>query len=73
MIFWKKVAAAAMLTAFAGGPALAQSEDPEQAARYRDCMALAEIAPDEALEQAQTWEDLGGSDPARHCAAPATS
>jgi tetratricopeptide (TPR) repeat protein len=69
MTFWKTLSAAAMLAAFAGGPALAQSEDPEQAARYQDCMALAEIAPDEALEQAQTWEDLGGSDPARHCAA----
>src|SRR3546814_11197880 len=32
-------------------------------------MDLAETAPDEALESAQTWADLGGSDPARHCAA----
>lgn len=51
--------------------AQAQREDPEQAERYRACMQLAETAPDEALEAAQTWEDLGGSDPARHCAAVA--
>ena len=47
----------------------AQSDDQEQAAQYRACMSLAETAPDEALEAAQTWADLGGSDPARHCAA----
>src|SRR3546814_5422342 len=34
-------------------------------------MDLAETAPDEALEAAETWVDLGGSDPARHCAAVA--
>src|SRR3546814_2683037 len=34
-------------------------------------MDLAETAPDEALEAAETWGDLGGSDPARHCAAVA--
>lgn len=49
----------------------AQSDNPEQAARYRACMELAETAPDEAVERAQTWADLGGSDPARHCAAVA--
>ena len=53
------------------GAAFAQADDPAQAERYRSCMELAETAPDEALEAAQTWEDLGGSDPARHCAAVA--
>ena len=53
------------------GSVLAQSDDLEQAAQYQACMDLVEIAPDEALESAQTWEDLGGSDPARHCAAVA--
>lgn len=63
---------AAGLAAVAGtGTAGAQAEHPEQAERYRACIALAETAPDEALESAQTWQDLGGSDPARHCAAVA--
>ena len=53
------------------GAAAAQSADIEQAAQYQACMDLAETAPDEALEAAQTWVDLGGSDPARHCAAVA--
>lgn len=51
--------------------ARAQSADIEQAAQYQACMDLAETAPDEALEAAETWGDLGGSDPARHCAAVA--
>lgn len=64
----------AMATASTGawsGAAAAQSADIEQAAQYQACMDLAETAPDEALEAAETWGDLGGSDPARHCAAVA--
>jgi regulator of sirC expression with transglutaminase-like and TPR domain len=53
------------------GDARAQADDPELAAQYQACMDLAETNPDEALEQAETWVDLGGSDPARHCAAVA--
>jgi regulator of sirC expression with transglutaminase-like and TPR domain len=53
------------------GDARAQADDPELAAQYLACMDLAETNPDEALEQAETWVDLGGSDPARHCAAVA--
>ena len=52
-------------------PAWAQSDDQEQAAQYFACMDLTENDPDQALEQAQTWVDLGGGDPARHCAAVA--
>jgi len=69
---WFAAAIALAGPALAGGAvsnALAQSDDLEQADRYRACMELAETAPDEALESAQTWADLGGSDPARHCAA----
>lgn len=55
----------------AGNPVGAQSEDQEQAARYANCMDLIELDADQALEQAQTWADLGGGDPARHCAAVA--
>mgnify|MGYP000400989756 CR=1 FL=1 len=61
----------ALLSAMPFVSAAAQSDDPEQAAQYRACMTLAETAPDEAVEAAQTWADLGGSDPARHCAAVA--
>ena len=53
------------------GVALAQSDDRDQAARYAACMDLIEDDPDQAVEQAQTWADLGGGDPARHCAAVA--
>src|SRR3546814_16619611 len=63
--------AALALLAGAAGSAAAQSDDVEQAAQYQACMDLAETAPDEALEAAETWVDLGGSDPARHCAAVA--
>lgn len=59
------------LVALGAGGARAQSDDLAQAAQYRACMELAETAPDEAVEAAQTWADLGGSDPARHCAAVA--
>lgn len=62
--------ALALLTG-AAGSAAAQSDDVEHAAQYQACMDLAETAPDEALEAAETWVDLGGSDPARHCAAVA--
>ncbi|MEO3427602.1 tetratricopeptide repeat protein [Pelagibius sp. CAU 1746] len=66
--------AAALATALAlnpAAPARAQGGELEHAAQYRACMELAETAPDEAVEAAQTWTDLGGSDPARHCAAVA--
>ncbi|MEQ8355700.1 MAG: tetratricopeptide repeat protein [Kiloniellaceae bacterium] len=65
------IATAGLLAVSASSAALAQSDDLEQAAQYRACMELAETAPAEALEAAQTWADLGGSDPARHCAAVA--
>jgi len=72
----RAAAALAVTAALAGllllpGPGRAQSDNLEQAAQYQACMDLAETAPDEALEAAQTWADLGGSDPARHCAAVA--
>lgn len=63
--------AVAALCLLAARAAAAQSDDPEQAARYQTCMERADTGPDEALEAAQTWLDLGGGDPARHCAAVA--
>lgn len=59
----------AVLLALAPLQARAQADDVEFAAQYQACMDLAETDPDEALEAAETWVDLGGSDPARHCAA----
>ncbi|MGF1631485.1 MAG: tetratricopeptide repeat protein [Kiloniellaceae bacterium] len=68
-----RMAAALLATGLAAWPegGGAQADDIEQAAQYQACMDLAERAPDEALEAAETWADLGGSDPARHCAAVA--
>jgi hypothetical protein len=61
----------AVALALVPGVTRAQADDPELAAQYQACMDLAETDPDTALEQAETWVDLGGSDPARHCAAVA--
>ncbi|HMB76402.1 MAG TPA: hypothetical protein VKN76_08390 [Kiloniellaceae bacterium] len=43
----------------------------EQAARYDDCMALAESEPDAAWERANAWLSLDGGNAAEHCAAVA--
>lgn len=39
------------------------------AGTYENCTRLAHTNPDAALEAALSWQDLGGGDPARHCAA----
>lgn len=38
---------------------------------YQRCMQLTRIDPDEALEEALSWQDLGGGVPSRHCEAVA--
>ncbi|WP_416897213.1 MAG: hypothetical protein ACMVY4_17230 [Minwuia sp.] len=43
-------------------PALAVSD-------YRACLGMVETQPELALDQALQWRDLGGGEPARHCAA----
>ena len=43
------------------------NERVEDAEQYRDCMAAARLAPESGLEQARSWADQGGGDPARHC------
>lgn len=68
---WLFVAILCLTLSDAQAPAWAQSEDREQASRYLNCMDLTDTNPDQALEAAQTWIDLGGGDPARHCAAVA--
>ena len=43
----------------------------EDAARYVECMAQTESAPDAAWELANAWLSEGGGNPAEHCAAVA--
>ncbi len=62
---------ACLLSAAGASPPAAQDLPAEQAGDYADCMAEARDAPDTAFERAQTWADLGGGAPARHCAAVA--
>ncbi len=38
-------------------------------ATYESCLETAETAPDRAIEEALRWEQRGGGDGARHCAA----
>lgn len=41
------------------------------AQEYADCMALASRQPEDALGSAEAWEQRGGGDAAKHCAAVA--
>ncbi len=41
----------------------------DHSAEYDACMLLAGRAPTEALASARSWEEAGGGNPARHCAA----
>ena len=41
----------------------------EGAARYRACLARVNEDPFAAVQEARAWQDAGGGDPARHCAA----
>ncbi len=52
-----------------GFPELEQS--PAEASRYNRCLARARARPVEGFEDALAWRDVGGGDPARHCAAVA--
>jgi tetratricopeptide (TPR) repeat protein len=44
---------------------------PSAPERYGACLRLAHEDPDKAVERARSWQDTGGGDPARHCAAMA--
>ena len=48
---------------------LVLSYGPARADGYGDCVALVEIDADAAFDAATAWRDLGGGEPARHCAA----
>lgn len=43
----------------------------QNAQEYTACMALAQRQPEDALGSAEAWEQAGGGDAARHCAAVA--
>ncbi len=49
-------------------PAAADADRREAAQHYAHCLDLARDEPAKALERARTWRDMGGGDPARHCA-----
>ena len=60
---------AVLLVALAvAGPALGDGRI-DHSAEYDACMLLADRAPTEALASARSWEEVGGGNPARHCAA----
>ncbi|MFO1154750.1 MAG: tetratricopeptide repeat protein [Rhodospirillales bacterium] len=69
---WAAGVAAAVLLG-AANPALAASKaptaTPDAAARYRACLARVATDPFAAVQEARAWQDAGGGDPARHCAA----
>ncbi|MEO5373788.1 MAG: hypothetical protein H7840_05845 [Alphaproteobacteria bacterium] len=48
-------------------PAVAEQLNTARA--YADCLAMARATPEQAYERAQTWEAMGGGEPARHCVA----
>jgi len=49
----------------------ASAGEAEDAARYRECMALIDTHPETAFDNAIEWKDLGGGAPAEHCAGAA--
>lgn len=50
-------------------PARSYAQDLDSAARYRDCLRLVEVDPDQAFDQAMEWRTNGGGPAARHCEA----
>ncbi len=62
---------AAVLAGAVAPPAPAHAQAQDDRTRYADCLALAKVRPDHALEEAGSWEALGGGDAARHCKAVA--
>ena len=51
-----------------GTDSFAQGSDAQ---RYSECLSLASSAPEDAFEAALAWQQDGGGDAARHCAAVA--
>jgi len=69
---WKSAQAAAVAAMLAIGmaaPSLAVEFASRDDAQYQACVALTQKAPEDALESALAWRDLGGGAPAKHCVA----
>lgn len=47
----------------------ARAEMIDHERQYKSCMALVKRNPKQAFEAALAWRDMGGGNPARHCAA----
>jgi len=62
---------AILLSAGLAESAMAQGTGFGNAGQYEVCMELARNDPDSAFDTALAWEDEGGGDAARHCAAVA--
>lgn len=60
----------ALVTCGLPGP-VALADEAEDAARYRDCMALIDTHPEAAFDKAVEWKGFGGGAPAEHCAGAA--
>lgn len=52
-------------------PLLAEAAEVSDAVKYANCMDLTATDPEAAFDAATAWQNLGGGDPARHCAAAA--
>lgn len=55
--------------AILAAPALADLDPAQKAAaqRYADCVAAVEADPEQAVDLASRWRDVGGGIPAKHC------
>ena len=62
------IVAVGAMVLFSGSPAPAQSETDHED-RYAQCLDLVRQAPAEAAAAALDWEQDGGGNGARHCAA----
>ncbi len=65
---WIAVAAAFFIVLMTLSPSGAQVTDEK---KYANCMELARKDPEKAFDAATAWQNLGGDEPARHCAAVA--
>ena len=60
---------AALPLIFVALAAAAPARSPQEAARYRECLDLAQSDPRQAIDKATQWRANGGGVPARHCLA----
>lgn len=66
---FKTLSGPLLAIALAAAGAAVAADRIDHGAEYDACLRLAARAPSDALASAQRWEELGGGNPARHCAA----